>query len=544
MLRFPAHRVFDLLFLALILSGAPIAVSYENESVPWSLRDRYTFDGAQGSFQFDVNTGEWKVDIAGAGTVIRDVQAEVVFADGRRLLVSGLHRLDEEREKFVNSYGAGTEFRSVFRTTDGLVIRYGVTRFRERPFLLIRMSLENAGERPVEVASMRPAVFTRYLDDKNGHGPKFTITRSSRRGRYPIVSPGSAICLVTLEYASASGAVGLGVLESGQARSTVEVSWREGSWAGAVECRFEPAITVNPGASLDADPVWVSYLLPRPSKVYEYFAWTQSAIPGADRGAELPANWVTVKGPSSAQLLYDAVRAWESDTIAHALVPEGWERASGSLKGRWPDYPHDMIEVSRQLVRLGAKPGISVDPLAVDARDANWLDPTNSAARAEAIDRMKSLVAAGFRFFVVRKSAIPDRVLKTFNLTRLQADNAAFEILAEATGGLPVLPAATMKLGGDIGEWERLLKSTKWYRGFNVVAAPVEVHLVGMKNLDAELIKAIGNYPGPLEITGMPEGKIRRQLSQLFESTAPDTSAPVPKSDRERTRRVRSSRNR
>lgn len=494
----------------------------DNGAKPWALRDHYSFTGEHSVFRFDVQTAEWMVDVNNFGPLVNGAHAEIEFADGRVLRLSDLKAVRDERDNFSGPLGDGTRFRSVFETGDGLEIEFSIARFKNRPFLIVQMSMTNRSKQPIAIKEVRPAVFepgaVANLDD----AVVVTRAHTQRRGNFSVVHGDPSANLVVFEMPRPRMTLGIGLLPSGLMNSRIDLKPAGKSWVGSVRCAYEPSLNILPGAKVGCDPVWMSLFVPDAHDVHQYHAWAELTGMQSARADILPTGWVTIGPDEPVDALYEAAEAWADHYIHHALVPAGWEAQPGSLDGRKPDYPRDMSTVAREIIRRGMTPGITVDPLmADDGKDdwvvassdgAKWLDLSQAKARKHAAKRIQKLTSWGYQFFVVAPSAIPDEVLEKFNVTRAQADLFALQLVTEAADGLPVLPSPSMSLRDELDVWERAAGSTAVLQAYGVVAGPLRLNAQDVHDVSPALAAAIGNYNGPVEIVGMPKKKIRKAV--------------------------------
>lgn len=506
--------------------AATVGQAEESTHLPWALRDHYSFSWGKATFVIDVQTAEWKVDLAGASPMIDHVEAEVLLEDGSTYRLSELGKAADERDKTSSPLGEGMRFRSIFRARDGLVLRYAVTRFTERPFLLLHMDAENQGSAPITLRALRPVVVAGNTSAALPASLRADTLPLTRRGGFPVLREDRRGNLMYAYLGTQGTGLGVGVLQAGEMDSTVSLAPSGGSWQGNIECRFDPPLRLEPGVRVQADPVWVAFGMEDVSMVRQLYSWVLSTDAGSSRRLDLPPAWFTVANGESAEALYGAARRWAGTNILHALVPRGWEGRPGSLKGASPFYPQDLRQVAKELRARGLKPGITVEPLlagggknpwtARSKDGVQWLNPLDKRARSHGIDRMKKVAGWGFEFIVVAPSAIPDSVLLHFNATRAQADSAAFEIAAAAAGDLPVLPASGLELHGKVPAWDRVGGATKWFDEYGLNAGPVRFNVDGLDAISPALRDAVAAFSGPVEIIGQPGTKVRRQISALF----------------------------
>ncbi len=493
-----------------------------DEYKPWALRDHYSFDGENSKLMVDVQTGEWMVEVSNLGVLVKDAQCEIEYGDGRVLRLSSLKAFKDDRETFDGPLGEGTRFRSLFKAPDGLEVDFSVSRFKTRPFMMIHVNLTNKSSAPIAIREIRPAVFDRGSVAELGDSV-VTQAQTRRRGNFSMVTndAGSGLFLLTLRQPKIT--LGVGLLRSGMVNSIVDLRPDGKSWVGAVRCKYEPALTIQPNSRVGGDPVWMSLLVPDAVQVAEIHAWSEiTGMQGLSPDA-VPRGWVTVAAGATAADVIRTAEAWSGGYVRYVLVPEGWQAAPGSLSGREPGYPKDMGKLARDVMKIGMIPGISFDPLACDkgegkltvkaADGSYWLNLGLEEARGVAAERVDRLVNQGYQFFVVESSKIPDDVLKTFNVTRNQADLFAMQIFSMAAAGYPVVPSPNMTLGGDAGKWGAAARLTAAMQRYGVTAGPVRLQSEEIKDASRALLQAIGDYDGPVEIVGTPRKDVREAVA-------------------------------
>jgi hypothetical protein len=496
----------------------------------WALRDHYSFSSDHATLSYDVKRAEWKVDVPGLGVVVKDVKAEVVFTDGARVFLSDLEPDIDTRDEFSGPLGTGKVFTSTFKKHKGLAISCSVRRFDERPFLLMRIEAKNTGGEIIGIERIRPAVVAPGGIGNFSTMPKVTAINMDQRAKYPVPHREQRASLVSFELAGRKTTIAVGILQSGHMDSSIRLDPSGGSWQGSVECVFDPPLLLQPGETVQADPVWVSFGTPDLARVLQFFSWSKSVQPSPSQGDAIPDSWVTVEKGDNADTLYGVARDWTRSGVRHALVPSMWEGRPGSLKGAVPNYPRDMGQVADTLSGIGMKPGITVDPLkiargaaewtALTDDGARWLNPSIPKGREAAIERLKGLVAMGYKFFVVERSLIPNEVLRHFNMTRAEADLLAFDMMAGAAAGRPVLPSSALRLRHDDAHWTSMAASTAWLEEYQVAAGPVRIVTDGMKEVSPTLADALREFAGPVEIVGSPKSRLRNQLGEILSAPA------------------------
>lgn len=489
---------------------------------PWSLRDHYSFAGDYSTFKFDVQTGEWMVEVSQLGVLVKDAQCEIEYADGMVERLSSLRAVKDEREDFDGPLGEGTRFRSVFVTKRGLMVDFSVARFKTRPFLMIHVNLTNPGSQPIAIREIRPAVFDPGAVAELGDTVVVNQALTQRRGNFSMMNAGAGAGLVLMSMRQPKMTLGVGVLRSGMVNSYVDLRPSGKSWVGAVRCEYTPSLTIQPKSKVGCDPVWMSLFQSDAAQVMQTHVWSEMTGMKTTSPGALPKGWVTVENGAPAAELLRVAEAWKDNYVKYALVPSGWQESSGSLNGRAPDYPKDMGKVARDLVQAGMIPGISFDPLAasgaegrltVKAADGTfWLNLGIEDARGLAAERVDKLVNQGYQFFVVEHSKIPDDVLQKFNVTRDQADLYALEIFTIAAGGYPVIPSPALTIADNLAQWQNATQTMSVMQTYGISAGPMRVDSERIGAVPRPLADAINGFGGPIEIVGMPKKNVREAV--------------------------------
>jgi len=509
----------------LCMAALLIAATVQGEDrKPWALRDHYTFSSDNAKFLFDVQTAEWMVEVTGVGELVRRATAEVELADGTVIRLSERTAFSDDREDFEGALGRGTRFRSVFKIENGLMIDYSIARFKDRPFMMIQVNMVNTSSKPITVREVRPAVFEPGDLAEIGSSVEVKNVHTRRRGNFATLHDGVLSGLLLLEFDDPPMTFGVGVLRSGLMETHVDLQPAGKSYTGRIRSTYHPPLSIAPGSRVGSDSVWMSLFVPDAEDVRSHHAWAEvTGMPPVHVGS-IPNGWVTVAPGASAKDLYDVAKAWEGDYVRYALVPAGWEEAPGSTHGRKPDYPRDMAKVAAEIRDIGMIPGITLDPLTADGGDpkwvvtgadgSRWLDLGHPDARAFAMARVQDLIRAGFEFFVVDRSRIPDDILTGFNTTRAQSDLFALEVVTVAAEGRAVLPSASMSLDGDIQRWEEAAWLTGHMRKYGVVAGPIRIDAGALGGVSRALEQAIKGFHGPVEIIGTPKRNVRSAVGE------------------------------
>lgn len=520
--------------IVLVCLAAPAAVQEDTTELPWALREKFKIDGDTVSFAYAADSGEWKLAVEPLGDVVESAVSEVVLGDGRVLRLKDIAGGVGDLDSLTNEFGEALEYKAQLPATESLVLQHSITRHKLRPFFLLRLRIENAGDAPVVVERISPAIFTlKGLSYDTVAGKRNLVVR----GPFVVPGPGPRANFAAFHDVEHDFTLALGALPMRRADSSLLVEQREGGWDVQFHSDFLPPVTLAPGKSIESDPVWISFSLPNPADVDMFYSWSHSVLPKPEFNEDIPAAWVTVDtGASLAELLRVAA-AWSGTGVSHALIPQGWEGEPGSLHGARPGYPRNMSAAADALRQAGMAPGITVDPLLSDdgsgawtaetASGQHWLHPLDQEAQRHGVEQLRTLVKDGFEFFAVAKSLIPDEALTKFGCTRMQADLAAFRMMVEAAGGRPVAPTSELTLKGDLDAWLTASSTTSRLTEYGATPGPVRLDVESVKNIDETLATAIMFYGGPVELLGEGSPSVRKTLGSAMQ---PDFAASRPMS--------------
>ncbi len=518
--------VYSLLGSVLFLSAALAGIAAASErDMPWALRDHYEYGVGEAKLMHAAANGEWGVEVAGQGMVLDKVGAAVHFTDGTQVLLTDGTKTGTDRTTVDSALGKATRFSVELSHKRGLALTQAVTVIKNYPFVIVEVEVRNTGTEPLKISRINSAVIGPGCMDDWSMASESNVRRLTMRGGYPIFDTRASSLVAFFSDPDRGFALGLGLLPHGKATSGLWFAPDGDAWQGEAASVFSPPVEVAPGASLAADPVWVSFGTRQPARMDLYYAWAFSKLVAPPAVESVPETWVSARAGASAEELYAAARAWAGSGVQGVLVPRGWEGRPGSLQGAAPAYPREMRKVASEIQILGMTPGLSVDPLAAEGGKAgwvakgpdgqSWVNLSSSEAREHVLGRLKKLVDWGFRFFVVESSQIPDPVLQEFQMTRQEADTLAFKLMAAASGGLPVLPASAATMDGRLEPWLEAASCTSRMKGYGLTTAPVSLDLDRTKGIDPNLPIVWRFFGGPIELLGKPKASHREALKQF-----------------------------
>ncbi len=517
-----------LLVLVAGLAPTPAAAAEKEDfsAKPWALREHYvfSFDEDRARFLYGSDNAEWSIEFEGIGQFVDKARASIVFADGTEMKLVDFEQGDADREHFDTPMGSGNHFCADLPAKNGIKVRHMVSVHSDYPFLIIRMDVTNAGQEPVEIQKLRSAVFGPGCLKNVSGKMESLVRRVDMRAGFAAFDRDATSSLAFFHDPTHTRTIALGVLPLNVARSGIDLEPFDGSWQGEIASVFEPPVRLEPGKTLSADPVFITFSVPKPEEVETYFAWTRSKLPCPSALPEAPQFWCSVDEDATADALYAAAEKWVAAGVPYALVPASWDSRPGSFEGARPRYPKSMQGVASTLAGMQVTPGITVDPLATtrggEAYAASmagqmWLNLAHPEGRAQALANLRQVAGWGFKFFVIQKSQIPDEVLRAFNLTRTQADALAHEVMAEAAGNLPVFPSPTTTIKDGLDDWLEAAGCTSRLREYRIACGPVRFDTSGVRGLSEEVRTVMAFFGGPIELAGVPHRELVSQIAGI-----------------------------
>lgn len=517
---------------------------------PWTLHPRYTYIMGKCAMDFDETSAEWRIfevnNTPAGDTLIQGTGPVITFEDGSALRAEEFGKGQTSRDLFSSVLGDGTHYTLTFPPKNGLTVTQQVSTFKDWQFVLVSTSVANNSDKPITIRELAP--LSVGSGGMTGWGPKTIVNPRylALRAGYPLFDKEHMPAMTTFYEPDRDICVEIGVIPQGRAAAGVPFQASAGAWQGQVCSQFTPAVTVAPGQTIESDVAWLSFGQEELKTADELYGWALSRFPRPEmkwETAKTIRGWVAVEEGKDLHALLRAAQLAPGMGISHALIPADWEGRPGSLEGAAPRYPKNMPQAAKTLRDAGMTPGITVDPIAAQggqeawcAKSADgqtWVNLAVPEGRAFAEKRMKTVAGWGFGFLVAAHSAVPDEVLKAFNLTRVEADRLAFETLVAASGGAPVFSAALCANKPD-NETCLAAAAAVARMGSNlIVAGPLRLSMEGIAELP-ENGTALRFWPGPLEIVGTPSGKCREALGQTLGQGAlsalpMDVAYPAPK---------------
>lgn len=505
------------------------------KETPWTLRNHYTITVKRVSLDYAEDNGQWRIRVDGDRAVF-DRVGFAIGVEGRDPLTGAdLDMAVSSRDKVTTRFGEGSNYALTFPVKDGLEVFHRVTKLDSMPFVILSVGVANKGSEARTISSISSAVIPAGGISNLSPGTELHTYTLHARGGMPVYDPQGGAFFAVLNDANDTTAIALGVLPQYRGASSIELVEEAGTWRGGASTSFGPGISLAPGESVEADPLWLSFGVPDLALVDTYYGWSLAQSPHPAAVGDSPQNWVSVPESGDFAQLLQSVQGWKGSGVWHALIPGNWEGRPGSLQGAAPGYPRDIGNAAQDLRGAGVSPGITLDPLLASGESAwtvqsadgkSWINPGLPEGHAAAEKRVSDLRKKGFEFFVVEPSLVPDEALLKMGLTRAEADRHAFGAAVIGAANAPVLPAATGTLRAEAPAWALAARSTAKMADYQMTVGPLGLDLDNVSSLDAALLAAIKEWKGPIQVTGVPKAAIREGLRGVWGAAKPKARPP------------------
>jgi hypothetical protein len=466
------------------------------------------------SLDYDEETAQWQLKNA-EGVLADDVDFEILLSYGRTLNARNLPPGKVVREQFEDDRGRGTHYTVEFPDQDGVKVQHRVTMFRTIACLEISVSLENTGDTPLHVSHINPMVLRK---DITCNLRTLGKQRLNARGGIPIYDLSRPSIFTAFNDRRDQPALRMAILPGGRAQVGMDFDKGPKGLQGAVFNRFEPALALAPGETLESDSLWLAHGFKDPARADLNFAWAFGALPHTVAPAKTRFSWVTVDSDEDQSSLLRAAQSWKRGGIHHALIPASWATVP-------PVPPGDVLKAVRSLQSNNITAGITLDPL-VNVKHKNapwsapggdgraWLDLSSPGGKKQAEARIRRLVKTGAGFLVIEPSGIPTDILERFGLTRAEAERLAFEIVSKISR-LPVFPATAATLDKKAAAWNEANDSVNFLTPYYAIPGPVRLEMDGATELSPAAATAMAAWPGPIEVMGIPKAGVLRDFKKL-----------------------------
>jgi len=128
-------------------------------TLPWVIRGQYGITYGDVELKYSIDNAEWTLVKGGKETLIDNVGMALTLADGTAVNFVDFSKNKTNYEDSSDGFGAFRRFWVETAPSHGLVLRHSVYRYKERPFMVLRPEIVNAGDKPVEIRQVSTAVF-------------------------------------------------------------------------------------------------------------------------------------------------------------------------------------------------------------------------------------------------------------------------------------------------------------------------------------------------------------------------------------------------
>jgi hypothetical protein len=526
------RSLFVLTALLLVSGLAPLAVAAPKAPAPdiapidypWPLRVHYSFDSNDMQLDYDEHHSRIRVRMGEQLIIADDLTFAITFADGNTWNYRSLEEAKTSRDSHTDPLlGPAILFTTRYPVKDGLEVRYVLTAFSTRPFVTLQLQVENKGAADVRIGSLDPLI--------TGAGGVGNLSPQARvrdrhigtRGGYPVFDKAADPTVTIFTDPTTKAVLAIGVLPEGRADSGMHFDGEGGVWNGRVHSTFTPAVKLAPGQTLSSDRVCLAHGKLEQDDIDLYYSWAVSKLDPPKDNRKGPAMWVTVSDAEGADGLAAIAKDWAASGVKHALVPRSVP--FGSLKG-----------AAGAVKNAGVTAGATLDPLAVDdgPKDAvaqasdgtKWLNPAAPSAADFLGKRLSKLEDWGYGFVVVAPTTMPDAVLESFNITRIESYELALKLVEQATGEMPVYPASSGSLKPTRADWLEAASALGRMSEYTIGFAPQRLDAGSIGDLDLETLGAMRLWKGPIEVVGRPQGGGTKALARLMQMPRLD-AAPI-----------------
>lgn len=463
----------------------------------WTYRSRYAFQGENLELEVAQDNGEWRMFQDESKVIADPLGFEVTLADGSKIGNAQMKLEKSDRGPADDPrIGSGTQYVNVYAPVNGVRLTQRVMKYKERPFLTVRLILENTTAQPVQVARIAPihvapGAITGFSPDVEVH-----TQRVLDRGGFPVRDAAHAPVMTRFHDKGHNFLLLFGVLGDGQGDPVCEFKKDGTAWSGDAATAYAPALTLAAGAAYESDPVCVSFNTPDLKFSDQFYSWALSTALLKATVIEGPTAWATTAPGEGIDSLKEAYNAWSKFGVKHALVRAG-------TKGKFEKFRDDMGK--------GVKLGLEIDPLDADGAegdfvidggdDHRWLNISKPEAQEWQKKRVKKLQSADCAFIVVANTTAPAEIIGKMGLTRERALRLAAEAIAAGTDKLFLYgsPATTVD---SVAALEPIFGEVAGLVAFGVWPPAVELKTNG--NPKELLAAAQKLWPGPVALVGKP----------------------------------------
>lgn len=487
-------------------STKPKAKAAAKEETPskqiWTYRSRYQFDGETVKLDLAKDNGEWRVyQGEGEGDVIADpLGFEIALADGSTISNADMKLASTDRLVAEDPrMGPGVYYQNSYAAVKGLKVSQRIYSYQNRPFLTVRLLVENAGTAPVAISKIAPIVAKPGAI--KGFRPETQLHTHNvlARGGFAVPDASHAPIMSRFFDPGRNVCLGIGVLPESRGDASCLFKLEGTSWTGSAETQFAPALTVAPGGKTESDPVFLNFSTPSVDASDLFYNWALSTGLRRATVAKGPEAWVTVNPGESVEALREAAEYWSKRNVKYALFRSTMDTAPRELAG--------------ELKKSGLKVGFELDPLEADGENGDWviegegrrwLDPAKPGAQEYLKARAEKLKKAGAAFLVIGDTRAPADVLNKIGLPREAAIDLAVDAIESGADKMFIYGSSGAPVDASIEAVKIANKVVGEIAGYGAWPAVLEVTITGDGR--QELAAAQKLWPGPLQVVGKPKG--------------------------------------
>lgn len=525
------QRIFSL-SRPLTIGAITLAVTLSalaQDPLPWALRAHYTFTADDCTLDLSEDKSDLRLTTSDGTQIADGIGFFFKLGDGTELRYDDLGVPATNRYSNIDSPdGEADRYSITYPGKDGLQVVVNIFKPESWPYLVRYVTLTNNGTAPVDIASISPIVADSGVITGFSPEARYVPRKITMRESHPVFNDTGRQLAIQFEESSKNFLLAFGILPGDEATPNVQFTSYNGEWHGQVVSVFDPPRTLKPGESVSSDRVAITYGKFDLEKLDTYYSWALTMNMKKRAVRDAPAAWVTVPEGGSLSELLAAGERWSREGVRHALIPALWEDRPGSMDGASPRFPKNMGGAADQMLKAGLMPGITFDALSTDkqrpgtlasADGQYWINPVTPEGVALLHEKVHKIANWHFTFLAVANSRIPVDVLKAHGLTRKQADTAAFKIIQEAAGILPVYPVSEGVMGLGEDSWGEAGRAVTALNQYGAVPAPVRLSLNEVEGVSDVVLAAINQWPGVIELMGVPKAKGLKDLGTVVGSS-------------------------
>lgn len=200
------------------------------------------------------DNGEWRLYSSEKDIIADPLGFEVTLGDGTKIGNAQMALEKVGRERGVDpKLGNGVVYTTVFKPVNGVKISQKMMKYEERPFLTVRLIIENTGAQPFSIARIAPihvapGAMTGFKADVQVH----THTLAARGG-FAVADMTHAPVMTRFFDTGRNVMFMLGIFPEGGADASCAFKHDGAGWVGEGVDVYAPALALGPGAKVESD---------------------------------------------------------------------------------------------------------------------------------------------------------------------------------------------------------------------------------------------------------------------------------------------------